>query len=106
MRILVSSAMALFCLLPYQRALAQGSVWGWGANDVGQLGDGTNIDRYTPAAVSGLTGVIAIAGGNAHSLALESDGTVRAWGYNPYGQLGNGMNLNSNTPVVVSALTG
>ena len=47
---------------------------------MGQLGDGTTTQRKTPVQVSGLTGVIAIAGGGYHSLAVKSDGTARAWG--------------------------
>jgi len=55
--------------------------------------------------VSGLTGITAIAGGGAHSLALKNDGMVWAWGWNLYGQLGNGTNTDSNVPVQVSSLT-
>jgi hypothetical protein len=47
---------------------------GWGANDSGQLGDGTTINASTPVQVSGLTGVTAIATGSSHSLALRNDG--------------------------------
>ncbi|MBF0487187.1 MAG: hypothetical protein HQK98_03415, partial [Nitrospirae bacterium] len=83
-----------------------GTVWAWGYNGYGQLGDGTNTNSNTPVQVSGLTGVTAVAGGAVHSVALRSDGTVWAWGLNQYGQLGNGTNTNSNTPVQVSGLTG
>ena len=57
-----------------------GTVWIWGLNTYGQLGDGTTTNRTTPVQVNGLTGVIAVAGGAAHTLALKSDGTVWAWG--------------------------
>jgi alpha-tubulin suppressor-like RCC1 family protein len=117
MRILVSSAMALFCLLPCQRALAQGTVWDWGSNASGQLGNGTNTASNTPVAVSVPTGVTAIAGGGGalgygHSLALKSDGTVWAWGNNAEGQLGNGTICTTSqlcgvaTPAQVIGLTG
>ena len=69
---------------------SDGTVWAWGANYYGQLGDGSTTNRTTPVQVSGLTGVVAIAGGGNHSLALKSDGTVYAWGYNNRGQLGDG----------------
>jgi len=69
---------------------SDGTVWAWGENDTGELGDGSATNRATPVQVSGLTGVAAIAAGTHHSLALKSDGTVRAWGYNFYGQLGDG----------------
>jgi alpha-tubulin suppressor-like RCC1 family protein len=85
-----------------------GTVWAWGDNGFGQLGNGTNIVKSNvPVQVSSLTGVIAIAAGTYHSLALKNDGTVWAWGYNNYGQLGNGSNIfYSNVPVQVSSLTG
>ena len=85
---------------------SDGTVWAWGYNGCGQLGDGSTTNRLTPVQVSGLTGVVAIAGGGSHSLALKSDGTVWAWGCNDYGQLGDGTTTNRLTPVQVSGLTG
>jgi len=86
---------------------SDGTVWAWGSNNVGQLGDGTTTDRNRPVQVSGLTNVIAITGGcESHSLALKSDGTVWAWGYNNFGQLGDGTTTNRSTPVQVSGLSG
>jgi alpha-tubulin suppressor-like RCC1 family protein len=85
---------------------SDGTVWAWGRNSDGQLGDGTTTDRTTPVQVSGLTGVVAIAGGWYHGLALKSDGTVWAWGRNSDGQLGDGTTTNRLTPVQVSGLTG
>ncbi|MBI5299281.1 MAG: RCC1 repeat-containing protein, partial [Deltaproteobacteria bacterium] len=82
---------------------SDGTVWAWGANDFGQLGDGTTTERHTPVQVSDLSGVTAIAGGSVHSLALKSDGTVWAWGYNSNGQLGDGSTTERDTPVQVSA---
>lgn len=55
-----------------------GTVWAWGYNYYGQLGDGTTTNRSTPVQVSGLTNVIAIAAGGSFSVALKSDGTVWA----------------------------
>ncbi|HKR03709.1 MAG TPA: T9SS type A sorting domain-containing protein [Bacteroidia bacterium] len=83
------------------------TVWTWGNNSSGQLGNGTTGgSNNVPIQVTGLTGVIAIAGGGAHSLALKNDGTVWAWGFNSYGALGNGTNTDSNIPIQVSSLTG
>jgi alpha-tubulin suppressor-like RCC1 family protein len=59
---------------------ADGTVWAWGKNYSGQLGDGSNIQRTLPVQVLGLTGIAAIAGGRDFSLALKADGTVWAWG--------------------------
>src|SRR6266478_1004430 len=85
---------------------SDGTVWAWGYNGQGQLGNATNTTSNTPVQVLGLSGVTAIAGGVFHSLALKSDGTIWAWGYNFYGQLGNGTNTDSNTPVQVLGLSG
>jgi alpha-tubulin suppressor-like RCC1 family protein len=66
-----------------------GTVWAWGVNDLGQLGDGTTDSSDTPVQVENLTGVVAISAGGFHSLALRTDGTVWAWGSDRYGQLGD-----------------
>src|SRR5258708_31388778 len=91
---------------------SDGTVWAWGYNGLGELGNGTVTNSNTPVQVLGpggvgfLSGVTALAGGLYHSLALKSDGTVWAWGGNGNGQLGNGTFTPSNTPVQVSGLTG
>lgn len=86
---------------------ADGTVWAWGSNDYGTLGDGTNILRRLPVQVTGLTGIIAVSAGDTHSMALKSDGTVYVWGYNDYGQIGNGSS-NQNlflTPTLNTTLS-
>ena len=85
---------------------SDGTVWAWGQNNKGQLGNGSFTGSNTPVQTSGISGVTAIAGGVSHSLALKSDGTVWAWGYNLDGELGNGTYTDSNTPVEVSGLSG
>ncbi len=83
-----------------------GAVKCWGENLSGQLGDGSNTDRHTPANVTGLSsGVIALAAGGSHTCAVMNDGSVLCWGANQSGQLGDGSNDNHNTPVAVSGLT-
>ncbi|WP_309889945.1 RCC1 repeat-containing protein [Archangium sp.] len=85
---------------------SDGTVWAWGYNAYGQLGDGTTTPRYVPVQVPGLTGVVAIAAGELHSLALKSDGTVLAWGRNGNGQLGDGTITSSRlSPAPVPGLT-
>ena len=82
-----------------------GTVWAWGRNSNGQLGDGTTIDRLTPVQVSGLSSMAAIAAGYDHTVALRNDGTVWAWGNNSNGQLGDGTTTDRLTPVQVSGLS-
>jgi len=91
----------------YQHALAlkpDGTVWAWGANWSGQIGDGTTETRSIPVRVAGLEGVTAISAGDSHSVALRSDGTVWTWGANWNGQLGNGTTGDSTRPVPVPGL--
>ena len=84
-----------------------GTVWAWGANNVGELGDGTTTARSAPVQVPGLSGVRQVAAGFRHSLALKSDGTVWAWGANNFGQVGDGVFSSTQlTPVQVTGLTG
>lgn len=85
---------------------SDGTVWAWGYNSLGNLGDGTTTARSVPGAVNGLTGVVAMATGDHHTLALRTDGTVWAWGYNGNGRLGDGTTTQRNSPVQVSGLTG
>jgi alpha-tubulin suppressor-like RCC1 family protein len=82
-----------------------GTVWAWGRNDAGQLGDGTTTGRHLPSQVGGLNGVKAIGAGTFHSLALKSDGTVWTWGSNDWGQLGDETFTAHTTPVQVKGLT-
>ncbi|POM25845.1 Regulator of chromosome condensation (RCC1) repeat protein [Actinomadura rubteroloni] len=84
---------------------ADGTVWAWGANGSGQLGNGSTTASSTPVQVSGLTGVKAVAAGLSFSLALKNDGTVWAWGDNSSGQLGNGTTTSASSPVQVSGIT-
>ena len=83
-----------------------GSVWAWGWNLYGQLGDGTTMDRIEPKQVTSLTGMTAIAAGGGHTIGLKGDGTVWAWGYNSWGQLGAGTITDRTVPVQVATLTG
>ncbi|QDY07831.1 hypothetical protein FJK98_12135 [Micromonospora sp. HM134] len=90
---------------------SDGTVLAWGENSEGQLGDGTLDPSVTPVRVCAvgqvapctrfLTGVIAIAAGFVHSVALLRDRTAVAWGQNVTGQLGDGTFTNRSVPVRV-----
>ena len=86
---------------------SDGTVYTWGWNQYGQLGNGTTTNSRIPVAVvttgtplAGKT-ISQIAAGNAHALAMTDDGTVYTWGWNQYGQLGNNSTINSSLPVIV-----
>ena len=94
-----------------------GRVYAWGSGDKGQLGIGPmpvikfrhrspSAWPYTPfpVEIAGLSGVVAISAGYAHSLAVMKDGTVRAWGENSSGEVGDGTTAMRNAPVVVSGV--
>ncbi|HZI07241.1 MAG TPA: RCC1 repeat-containing protein, partial [Archangium sp.] len=87
---------------------ADGTLWAWGHNASGQLGDGTTRNRSQPVKAVGLGKVKAVATGPVHSLALAEDGTVWAWGDNFAGQLGQGpgSSMPNPTPARVPGLTG
>jgi alpha-tubulin suppressor-like RCC1 family protein len=82
-----------------------GTVWCWGDNGFGQLGDGIPFDSgdgarpdvLRPQLVPGLSDVTSVGAGDNHTCARKSDGTVWCWGYNFSGQVGNGQTL-TNVP--------
>lgn len=87
---------------------ADGTVWGWGDDNTGQLGDGGACGKVCghPVKVGSIgTGVMAL-GGYVHGLAALDDGSVRAWGSNTSGQLGDGTTTVRPTPVTVTGLSG
>ncbi len=75
---------------------SDGTLWAWGRNGDGQLGDGTTNLSSVPKQVA--SGYSAIAAGSKHTLALKPDRTLWAWGFNAYGQLGDGTLTNRNSP--------
>jgi alpha-tubulin suppressor-like RCC1 family protein len=77
---------------------ADGTVWCWGHNLVGQLGNGSTSDYHAAVAVANLSGAIAIASGAAHTCAIGGDGGVVCWGDNEAGQIGNNGTANVSQP--------
>jgi uncharacterized repeat protein (TIGR01451 family) len=73
---------------------SDGTVWEWG------------VSQTIPVRVAALASVVAVAAGDAHSLAARNDGTVWAWGSNRYGQLGDGTTAQRSAPVPVGGVSG
>ena len=84
--------------------LNNGTVSSWGANEFGQVGDGSETTRNRPVPVTGLKDVTAVSAGLDHSLALLANGTVMAWGSDEVDQLGDPSQTGSATPVQVPGL--
>lgn len=90
----------------YCAALTQhGTVWTWGKNDHGQLGDGTDVSRPTPGIVDGLPTIVALEPFDQSCFALAADGSVWAWGRNDGGQLGDGSSQGRLQPVILPGLS-
>ena len=82
------------------------TVWCWGLNSSGQLGDGTTTNRSRPVQVVDLSGVVSVDTGYDYACALKSDTTVWCWGGNGNGTLGDGTTTNRSRPVQVKDSTG
>jgi len=80
-----------------------GTLWAWGNNIFGQLGDGTNNNISLPKLINSDTNWQSVFAGKSHTLAIKSDGTLWAWGLNDNGQLGDGTTINRNTPVQIGS---
>jgi alpha-tubulin suppressor-like RCC1 family protein len=84
-------------------AAVNGTVWCWGANSAGQLGDNTATERHAPVQVSNLTDVSWITTGDKYTCARKTDATAWCWGYNTDGRLGDGSATDRWLPVPVLA---
>ena len=85
---------------------SDGTVYGWGLNEAGQVGTGKLGTVIPPTKIKQVSGVASATAGHNHSLALKSNGTVLAWGLNSSGQIGDGTTVNRTAPVSVTSLSG
>jgi alpha-tubulin suppressor-like RCC1 family protein len=88
---------------------ADGGVYCWGDNSVGQLGDTTLIDHFTPNPVVGISataGARQVSADAFYTCAVQENGGVRCWGDNAKGQLGDGTTVQQPQPALVPGLSG
>lgn len=117
-RLYLLSIVTLFSLLPFFATIAEaavvpkfsagqmdtvainsnGTLWAWGFDFNGQLGDGRQSDQLAPELIDNQNSWLTVANGPYHSMAIKSDGTLWAWGYNDFGQLGDGSTNSSFYP--------
>ena len=82
------------------------TVFAWGWNGVGTIGDGTTTDRFTPVEVPDLAGIVAMDAGGLHNLVVDDEGREWAWGWNAVGQVGDGTANERHSPVLVNGVFG
>jgi alpha-tubulin suppressor-like RCC1 family protein len=76
-----------------------GTLWAWGNNDYGRLGDGTTESKSSPVQIGAEKHWQAAAAGGLHTVALKTDGSLWVWGNNNSKQLGTGTTDNESSPV-------
>jgi alpha-tubulin suppressor-like RCC1 family protein len=84
---------------------SNGTLWAWGGNKYGQLGDGTAAERHSPIQTGMEDNWTKVVAGYFHSIALKSDGTLWTWGLNEYGQLGDGTTAEKSFLVQIGPMS-
>lgn len=83
---------------------ADGTLWAWGYNADGQVGDGTIVDKHVPTRIGTATDW-AVVSASSHTLAIKKDGSLWVWGYNDSGQLGDGTIISKPVPTRIGTAT-
>lgn len=99
--VVITNAQGMAISFPASLSTPDATLWAWGGNDDGELGDGTTNNTSRPVQV--VSNAVAAASGVYYSLCVKADGTLWATGRNNYGQLGNGTNTDTNQFVQVAS---
>lgn len=100
--ILIKVTLCLLLVSSISLIAQANTLWSWGDNEFGQLGDGTINGKIIPEQIGDQTDWKVILGGDFHTIAIKTDGTLWAWGDNEYGQIGDGTFINKNLPTQIS----
>jgi len=76
-----------------------GTLWGWGNNQHGQIGDNTTWVRHSPVQIGVAATWASVSAGPSHTMAIRTDGTLWGWGNNQHGQLGDNTTFDRRIPV-------
>tara|TARA_R110002012_G_scaffold43134_1_gene116795 strand:- start:78 stop:1277 length:1200 start_codon:yes stop_codon:yes gene_type:complete len=103
----VTTGVADFACRRYGGALIKtdGTLFGWGLNNQGKVGDGTTTVRSSPVQIGSLTTWARISGNNAATFAVKTDGTLWAWGTGGDGYIPWGNSNNYSSPIQIGSLT-
>lgn len=82
---------------------SDGTLWGWGTNTSGKIGDGTTTTRTSPVQIGSGTNWAKVSAGTSHSVGIKTDGTLWAWGSNSNGRLGDGTTTTRTSPVQIGS---
>ena len=99
------TAPGILGLLGLSGGVSGPSLWTFGRNNYGQLGQGDRVNLSSPVQVGSLTDWGSISCGSYHTTGIKTDGTLWAFGYNYRGGLGQGDLVNLSSPVQVGSLT-
>lgn len=78
-----------------------GTLWTWGLNTSGQLGDNSTTNKLSPVQIGASSDWYYVTTGDYYTLAIKTDGTLWGWGTQPYGELGNNSTTNTSSPIQI-----